>query len=186
MAKNLFFEPVLDLFFPPICPFCQENWIVHNQQNLDLQGYCNECAEKLICHFENFCKKCGLPVGKEINTLDCKTCRGRSIYYDELLFVNEYKTYIGELILNFKYGKDKLLAHFFGKMIFEKIKLKYTDIEVVIPVPLHWTKKLVRGFNQAELIGLELSHYLKVPLSTKILKRSRKGDNQAGQSRTIR
>ena len=186
MLKSKSFESVLDLFFPPVCPLCQEKWILNNLEDKPSPGYCAECIEKLICDFENYCQKCGLPVGKEVNTPDCRTCRGRSIYYDQLLFVNEYKTYIGELILNFKYGKDKLLAHFLGKMLYDRIKSKYDDIEVIIPVPMHWIKKLKRGFNQADLIGLELSQYMKVPLETSLLKRSRKGENQAGQSRTTR
>lgn len=177
---------LLDLVFPPRCPLCREKWIVSDASNEILQDYCQECILKLICQFDNFCPKCGLPVGSGVNSPDCKTCRGRAIHYDKLLFVNEYKTYIGELVVNFKYRKDKILAHFLSKMIYDKIKMTYTEIDAIIPVPMYWIKKIKRGFNQSEMIGFELSQQFRIPLATNILKRSKKGENQAGQSRTIR
>lgn len=186
MFSNLKYKAVLDLFFPPLCPLCRKEWAIADIKDLVYLEFCNECKQKLICEFENFCPKCGLPVGKETNSVDCKTCRGRTIHYDQLLFVNEYKTYIGELIVNFKYRKDTLLAHFFGCWIYEKIKTQYTNIDVIVPVPMYWLKKIKRGYNQAEMLGLELSHHLNIPMKTNILKRSKSGENQAGQSRTIR
>lgn len=186
MFKSIQNPTILNLFFPPICPLCRVNWNPEKSDHTKIAAYCNECAEKLICSYENFCPKCGLPVGKEANAADCKTCRGRSIHYDQLVFVNEYKTYIGELILNFKYRNDKLLAHFFGSWMVEKVKLQNWEFEAIIPVPMHWRKKIKRGYNQAEMLGFELSHYLKKPLKTNILKRSKLGEKQAGQSRTVR
>lgn len=186
MVNITSYHAILDLFFSPICPLCQKHWVQLDKENLHQQDYCLECAQKLICEYVNFCKKCGLPIGQEVNSPDCKTCRGRVIYYDNLLFVNEYKTYIGELVVNFKYRKDKLLSHFLSKMILEKIKSNYSNAEVVIPVPMYWLKKMLRGFNQSEMLALEISKSLNLPLATNILKRSKKGKNQAGQSRTTR
>ena len=186
MINPRYYQDFLDLLFPPVCPLCNEHWINDDDNISSMDEFCQNCVQKLKCEYENFCLKCGLPIGKEVNSPDCKTCRGRTIHYDHLLFVNEYKTYIGELVVNFKYGKDKLLAHFLGKMISKKIKDKYSDVEVVVPVPMFWLKKLKRGFNQAEMLGLEIAHDLHKPLITNILKRSKIGANQAGQSRTTR
>lgn len=186
MLKPILNSTVLNLFFPPICPLCRINWLQGKSDTIKMPEYCIECKEKLICLYENFCPKCGLPVGKEENAADCKTCRGRAIHYNQLVFVNEYKTYIGELIVNFKYRNDKILAYFFGTWMIEKVKLQNWDFEAIIPVPMHWRKKIKRGYNQAEMLGFELSQYFKKPLKTNLLKRSRLGETQAGQSRTVR
>lgn len=186
MINSSYYHNLLDLLFPPVCPLCNEHWIYEDCLTSSTEEYCQNCAQKLKCEYDNFCLKCGLPVGKEVNSPDCKTCRGRKIHYDQLLFVNEYKTFVGELVVNFKYGKDKLLAHFLGKMVSEKIKDKFSDAEIIIPVPMFWFKKLKRGFNQAEMLGQEISHALHKPLMTNILKRLKKGENQAGQTRTTR
>lgn len=186
MFKSIIAPAIVDMFFPPICPLCRVNWVEKTPAAIEMPGYCIVCKDKLTCLYENYCPKCGLPVGKEANVADCKTCRGRTIHYDHLVFVNEYKTYIGELILNFKYRNDKLLAYFFGKWMQEKVKLQNWDFEVIIPVPMHWRKKIKRGYNQAEMLGFEISKNLKKPLKTNILKRSKLGETQAGQSRTVR
>jgi len=33
-----------------------------------------------------------------------------------------------------------------------------SDIELFVPVPLHWTRRMLRGYNQAELLGRRLRH----------------------------
>ena len=150
---------ILDLFFFLFCPLCQKHWVQTDEENLNQQDYCLECAQKLICEFVNFCKKCGLPIGQEVNTPDCKTCRGRAIHYDKLLFVNEYKTYIGELVVNFKYGKDKLLSHFLSKMIFEKIKSNFLDSLFIITLPMYWLNKMRLGVIQAQIFAHVLFYH---------------------------
>ena len=47
------------------------------------------------------------------------------------------------------------------------------DIDIVIPVPLHWRRKWTRGYNQAEIIGAEVASVLGAQLRTDILKRKR-------------
>ncbi len=34
----------------------------------------------------------------------------------------------------------------------------YEEIEVFTPVPLHWSRRLLRGYNQSHLIARQLSH----------------------------
>ena len=34
----------------------------------------------------------------------------------------------------------------------------YNDIEFFVPVPLHWSRRLVRGYNQALIIAKKLKH----------------------------
>ncbi len=39
-----------------------------------------------------------------------------------------------------------------------------TDIDAVLPVPLHWFRKAYRGFNQAMELGKPLARHLELPL----------------------
>jgi len=52
---------------------------------------------------------------------------------------------------------------------FEFIKEKPT----VVPVPLHWYKQNVRGFNQASLFGDSIAKKFKLPFSEKMLARKK-------------
>ena len=54
----------------------------------------------------------------------------------------------------------------------------YSDIDAVVPVPLHWTRRWSRGYNQAEVIGKVIASALGVPLRADILKRLRRTRTQ--------
>ena len=47
----------------------------------------------------------------------------------------------------------------------------FGDIDVIIPIPLHWRRRWTRGYNQAEIIASGLSAALETPVRTDILKR---------------
>jgi ComF family protein len=34
----------------------------------------------------------------------------------------------------------------------------YTEIELFVPVPLHWSRRLIRGYNQSHILARKLSH----------------------------
>ena len=60
-----------------------------------------------------------------------------------------------------------------GKLVTENRKLK-TDNQnfVVVPVPLHWWRKMKRGFNQAEIVAKPMAESLDLPLITDLIERS--------------
>lgn len=45
------------------------------------------------------------------------------------------------------------------------------DIDAVVPVPLHWRRKAIRGFNQAMELAAPVASYLKVPLVRGVFRR---------------
>ena len=55
---------------------------------------------------------------------------------------------------------------------------QFADVDVVIPVPLHWTRRWRRGYNQAEVIARELADVLGAELRTDILRRARRTSSQ--------
>ena len=54
----------------------------------------------------------------------------------------------------------------------------FEDVDVIIPVPLHWTRRWKRGYNQAEVVAGAIAEHLDVDLRTDILKRSRRTRTQ--------
>ena len=55
---------------------------------------------------------------------------------------------------------------------------QFADVDVVIPVPLHWARQWRRGYNQAEVIARELASALGAELRTDILRRSHRTRSQ--------
>ena len=53
-----------------------------------------------------------------------------------------------------------------------------SDVDAVIPIPLHWTREWSRGYNQAEIIAREVATELGAELRTDILERCRRTRTQ--------
>lgn len=79
-----------------------------------------------------------------------------------------------------KYHGDIPAGRFFGQMLGEKIASAehFADVDTVIPIPLHWTRKWSRGYNQAEIIAREVASALGAELRTDILERCRRTRTQ--------
>ena len=79
-----------------------------------------------------------------------------------------------------KYHGDIPTGRCFGRMLGEKIAgaEHFADVDTVIPIPLHWTRKWSRGYNQAEILAREVAAAMGAPLRTDILERRRRTRTQ--------
>lgn len=54
----------------------------------------------------------------------------------------------------------------------------YADVDLVVPVPLHWTRHWRRGYNQAAVIAREVARTLGAPCAERLLRRARRTRSQ--------
>lgn len=54
----------------------------------------------------------------------------------------------------------------------------YRDVDLVVPVPLHWTRHRQRGYNQAAVIAREVAAEMGVPMDARLLRRRRRTRTQ--------
>jgi ComF family protein len=59
-------------------------------------------------------------------------------------------------------------------------------VDAVVPVPLHWTRRFRRGFNQAELLARGVARARGLPCATDLLHRAHRGRRQRGLSQRDR
>lgn len=92
---------------------------------------------------------------------------------------------IRKLIHNFKYKGIKELGAELGTIYGQSLKSSgFTDnIDIIIPVPLHPSKKRIRGFNQTEIISTAIGHIAKIPVDTDSLRRVSMSATQTKRSR---
>lgn len=107
---------------------------------------------------------------KEIQTLNdgfCRECRQRVIYINNgegssLLHVFKYEGPIIDLLHNFKYKKRRFYARKIGLLLADFLEKNCLSLECsIVPVPLHWKKEFVRGFNQSALMSAYLARISK-------------------------
>ena len=100
----------------------------------------------------------------------------------------EINTLSQRLIHDLKYNNYQDISKLFGKAIAENIRQnnRYTQIDYIIPLPLHPKRVKKRGYNQSELIATEVSQQLGVPLNTTNVYRTRNNESQTQKSLTER
>jgi ComF family protein len=72
--------------------------------------------------------------------------------FDAAYSFGAYEDTLRELIHLFKYGRVRPLAGRLGELIVSAIP-RDQAFDLVVPVPLHWRRRLERGFNQSELLA---------------------------------
>ena len=107
-------------------------------------------------------------------TPDTNLGREKYAYAVALFFYDNQEDY-KQIPYSIKYHGNIAAGRYFGQMLGEYLAQCpwMQDADAVIPVPLHWSRKWKRGYNQAEVIASEVAATMKIPLRTDLLKRIR-------------
>jgi len=95
-------------------------------------------------------------------------------YLDDMRSAWFYNDILHNLIHSLKYHDRANFGFDLGVLLGEEIlEDEIGDIDMIIPVPLHWLKKRERGYNQAFWLAKGLASIYAVPVDTSIIKRTR-------------
>lgn len=88
------------------------------------------------------------------------------------------------MIHSMKYSSRRDVAVLMGEIFGATLRESslYDDIQVLVPIPLHWTKRMIRGYNQSEQICIGMSTAMGIPCDFKSVKRIRLTGQQAKRS----
>jgi ComF family protein len=171
---------------PTPCLGCGE--VVWRPQ--DSLGLCPPCRNSLR-RWPSSCDVCAGPLPKAGGDTDrpegyrCDGCRAKPPPYTRLLATWCYQPPLDETVMALKFRRLDYLGAQLGRAMAAIHSRELGDRELVIPVPLYWTRRLGRGFNQAALIAQPIAEALGVPLST-ALKRRRATPHQSRLRRLAR
>jgi ComF family protein len=99
----------------------------------------------------NSCPRCGHPHWDDNRgESDCWNCRGREFAFRSCRSLFEYNGLGRAIVREIKYRGSLFLLPDVGRLSREL----FGDLrgKVLVPVPLHWRRRLLRGYNQSELI----------------------------------
>ncbi len=136
---------------------------------------CTACKEKLQYIKEPRCKKCSKPI--ELNEKEyCSDCGRKNFHFEKGFAVWVYDDAMKHSIANFKYHSKKEYAKFYVQ---EMIRLYGANIEklapdVIVPIPIHRSKYLERGYNQADILARGIGKELRIPVLSQLLIRNKK------------
>lgn len=94
-----------------------------------------------------------------------------------------YDGLLREVILRMKHRTGEELTEVIGALWARQMapRLSSLHADAVVPVPLHWTRRWQRGFNQSAILASCLARQLNVPCRTHALRRLRRTLDQKQQ-----
>ena len=165
-----------------------------------LPRQCITCGQRLLLEEKHLCLEClaDLPqtyfwtmshnpmadrfnenIQKDIETDEDDGLHERYAYAAALFFYHSEAQY--RLIpYQIKYHGNIRAGRYFGRMLGNRLASSelFEDVDMVVPVPLHWTRKWKRGYNQAEVIAGAVAEALGAPMRTDLLRRRKRTTTQ--------
>lgn len=177
--KN-FFIRLLNTILPLPCPGCGSVY------SPGFNRFCPECLNALpfISDEKPLCPGCGGVLDSALAV--CTLCLNETERpwikaYSIMEYRDSAKTLIGKL----KYGNSPEIARPLGDLAAEKIINSQIRADMLIPIPLHFSRELARGYNQTDLIAQIAGKKSGLPV-VNALKRIHKRSNQAKRNRADR
>ena len=167
------YKAIIDLFFPKVCYACHE---VLNDHEQDI---CTDCRNNLPVTNFHF--------NQDDNVSKVFYARVK-VEYGTALFRFEKKGLVQQLIHNLKYKGQESIGVFLGDWLGGELKTvkEYSEIDMVIPVPLHKNKLKKRGYNQVAKFAEHIASALNVTYVDNVLLKVTNTDSQVLKSRFAR
>ena len=163
-------DDFISLLFPRICHGCG-NHLLRNENVI-----CTECF--ILIPRTNFHRKPENPVA-QLFWGRCRLEKATAFSY----YTRDSR--IRKLIHYLKYNGGREIGKELGRIYGLSLKSSgfLDDIDLIIPVPLHPSKKRKRGFNQSDLIAEGIADPGLVPVESGLLRRNTRTSTQTKKSR---
>lgn len=168
-----FAEGILSLWYPPVCVVCgsgvsEGNWCERCRQWM--QAAANAPA----------CSRCAASIGPFVESeRGCDLCRTESFAFSRAFRLGRYHEQMAEICIRMKHNAGILLARACADVWIERFRDAAADVDLIVPVPMHWTRRWPRGYNQSEAIADQIAWRLGKPCLKRSLVRVRATAQQA-------
>lgn len=166
-VKFISFKKILiwlrDLFFKILSPpFCENCRVFLAKREI----LCATCMQKIVPVVT-----CDLKLG-----VNCKI---------PVYAMGAYTDPLKNLVLA-KNRSDRLASIFLAELIYDKTIFNKLSCDYLVPVPLHWSRMVKRGYNQSQVMAARLQELKPQIRVADILKRTRATQYQTGLSKLDR
>lgn len=152
-------ETVVKAVFPDdvTCDICGNELVADTRYHL-----CSTCIDKMPLIKGQVCLDCGVPMANEAEY--CIRCQMSDFKFacnrSPLVYDGEGR----HLVHKFKFGGKKYIAHTLGAMMADTFISNGMKGEIIVFVPMTADEEEKRGFNQSELLALDIGKRLGLPV----------------------
>ncbi|MEM9401101.1 MAG: ComF family protein [Pseudomonadota bacterium] len=147
---------LFDALFPRRCGFCGTPGPV----------VCNGCFNDLP-HNNPACRRCAKPLA--IDGV-CGACQQSAPPFACVVAPMRYAYPVDAAIRAFKYRHQEIRLPSLLHLMRQGLRDLPTDVDAVVAMPMHWRRRVQRGFNQAALLAAPIAQELGVPLLDAVAK----------------
>jgi len=139
------------LLWPRRCGICGQ-YVTEETGHL-----CSLCWQRFgMAAASDYCPSCGTDVSQyAVINGKCPQCDDMSLCFDNIVRIGSYQDVLRDMILAIKHAERPELTELLGYQLYcaANSKLPLDQIELFVPVPLHWRRRLFRGYNQTSRIA---------------------------------
>ena len=163
----------VNLLFPPRCAYCDAE-LPFVADDLLL---CSGCRGELAPDDWVYCLRCGAATSPgQPAPESCEMCEGVRLKFDTVVSLGDYRSDLGRAVLRMKHPRGELLSAAMGRLYWlrrgDDVAALHPDL--VVPVPMFWARRLIRGMNSPDILADSLARYLRVPWAQGMIVRRRK------------
>lgn len=151
--------------------------IAHSVLDVLFPRSCSVCGKTLAAHEKHICTACTLNIPytcfHEVNFNPMEQLFAGKILIERAVgcFYYEKDNPYSNILHDIKYHNIPTLGRYMARNYAQTLVGcgLFSDIDCIIPVPLHISKRIRRGYNQSEHIARGLADILNVPVMTDII-----------------
>lgn len=171
------------LVYPAICGRCEE-LLSDSSAN-----FCPNCSHLLTTDLHSTCPRCASTIGEHADTSDgCPRCRDDYFHFESVMRLGPYDGALRDAIISMKRQAGETLAESVGQLWahHQEQQFRALEVELVIPVPLHWWRQLRRGYNSAGTLAMAIANMIGAEFRPRWLRRIRATRSQVGLAPSVR
>lgn len=165
--------PWRSLLLPPVCPLCFDSLPANAENTAE---YCSACREQLVSN-DARCRRCGnrLPSGHVATSEGCDVCRNQRLKWDGVITVGDHEGLLQHAVIAAKQASGAPVAAAMAELLSAQVAAAdwLGDVDLVVPTPIYWLRRIRRGVNPAERLGAAVARGLNVKFCPHLLKVSR-------------
>ena len=130
--------------------------------------YPNVCGICDKIYKSDVCKKCEMQLKEKAKF---KVDKYQNKNFEKHIYLFKYEGIIKERLIKFKFNEKPYIYKSFVNFLIknEKICKILKTYDIIIPVPIHYNRKVTRGYNQSALIAKEIAKNLEIEYDDNIL-----------------
>ncbi len=153
-------QALVQTIFPPVCAVC--GCPPAGEAHL-----CTECEADLdLLRAQPACPKCGCSPGPHLSLEGhCTACYSRRFGFNGTARVAPYVEPMVTLLQQFKYRRREYLDRYLATLMAASLEQAAwrDEIEALVPVPSHWTRRFTGGFYLVGALASEVARRTSLP-----------------------